>query len=273
MAKLDAALRRRVVIENVMPSVDDGRFPIARTVGERVTVRADVFADGHDNLAAVVQYRVAGSAGWQETPMAPLGNDRWEAAFVVEQLGVYEYTVEGWIDRFTTWRTELGKKVAAGQTVTSELLEGAELVKDATAHNRGGAQVELLRKAAKAIGHVAGRPEERISAAMDTSLLAAMSASADRREATRYDRVFGVRVERERARFGAWYELFPRSAGTNPNRSATFAEAVGLLPYVQAMGFDVLYLPPVHPIGRSFRKGRNNSLEAGADDVGSPWAS
>ena len=115
MASLDVSLRRRVVIENVLPSVDDGRFPIARTVGERVIVRADVFADGHDSLAAVLLHRPDGSRSWQETAMVPLGNDRWQASFVVEQLATYEYTVEGWIDRFTTWRTELGKKVAAGQ--------------------------------------------------------------------------------------------------------------------------------------------------------------
>ncbi|MEO7274167.1 MAG: maltotransferase domain-containing protein, partial [Vicinamibacterales bacterium] len=131
MAKLDAGLRRRVVIENVQPSVDDGRFPIARTVGERVTVRADLFTDGHDTLAAVLLHRKGGDAVWHETAMAPLGNDRWEASFVVERLGTYEYTVEGWIDRFTTWRTELGKKVMAAQVVASELLEGAELVTDA----------------------------------------------------------------------------------------------------------------------------------------------
>ena len=272
MASLDAGLRRRVVIENVRPSVDDGRFPIARTVGERVTVRADVFADGHDTLAAVVLHRAAGSGSWQESPMAPLGNDRWEASFVVEQLGTYEYTIEGWIDRFSTWRIELSKKVAAGQPVTSELLEGAELVKRAASSERGRAYADRLRSAAQALGDEAGASEGRVAVAMDAALLEAMAASPDRSEATRYDRVLGVRVERERARFGSWYEMFPRSAGTDPNRSATFAEAAAQLPYVRSMGFDVLYLPPVHPIGRSFRKGRNNSLAAGPDDVGSPWA-
>ena len=272
MASLDVELRRRVVIENVQPSVDDGRFPIARTIGERVTVRADLFADGHDTLAVVLMHRAAGDADWAETAMTPLGNDRWEASFVVSQLGTYEYTVEAWIDRFTTWRTELGKKVAAGQVVASELLEGAELVKLAASGDRGRTRAGRLKKAALVIGDPSSPSATRVAAAMDHALLEAMSASPDRREATRYDRVLGVRVERERARVGAWYELFPRSAGTDPNRSATFAEAAAHLPYVRAMGFDVLYLPPVHPIGRSFRKGRNNSLEAGPDDVGSPWA-
>ncbi len=272
MASLDVSLRRRVVIENVLPSVDDGRFPIARTVGERVIVRADVFADGHDSLAAVLLHRPDGSRSWQETAMVPLGNDRWQASFVVEQLGTYEYTVEGWIDRFTTWRTELGKKVAAGQSVTSELLEGAELVKQSAATEGGRAYADRLRSAVEEIGDQLRSAEDRVAAAMDAALLEAMAASPDRREATRYDRVLRVRVERERARFGSWYEMFPRSAGTDPSRSATFAEAAGLLPYVSSMGFDVLYLPPIHPIGRSFRKGRNNSLQAGPDDVGSPWA-
>ena len=272
MASLDVSLRRRVVIENVLPSVDDGRFPIARTVGERVIVRADVFADGHDSLAAVLLHRPDGSRSWQETAMVPLGNDRWQASFVVEQLGTYEYTVEGWIDRFTTWRTELGKKVAAGQSVTSELLEGAELVKQSAATEGGRVYADRLRSAVEEIGDQLRSAEDRVAAAMDAALLEAMAASPDRREATRYDRVLRVRVERERARFGSWYEMFPRSAGTDPSRSATFAEAAGLLPYVSSMGFDVLYLPPIHPIGRSFRKGRNNSLQAGPDDVGSPWA-
>jgi len=272
MASLDVSLRRRVVIENVLPSVDDGRFPIARTVGERVIVRADVFADGHDSLAAVLLHRPDGSRSWQETAMVPLGNDRWQASFVVEQLATYEYTVEGWIDRFTTWRTELGKKVAAGQSVTSELLEGAELVKQSAATEGGRAYADRLRSAVEEIGDQLRSAEDRVAAAMDAALLEAMAASPDRREATRYDRVLRVRVERERARFGSWYEMFPRSAGTDPSRSATFAEAAGLLPYVSSMGFDVLYLPPIHPIGRSFRKGRNNSLQAGPDDVGSPWA-
>lgn len=266
MPHLDPQLQRRVVIENVRPSVDDGRFPIKRTVGERVVVSADVFADGHDVLAAVLLYRRGGGRSWRETSMAALGNDRWQAQFVVDALGTYEYTVEGWIDRFASWRHGLSAKIGAGQDVSSELLEGGSLVEGIRQRgDRLARMVELLGNPGAPIG-------ERMAAALSTDLADAMAAASDRSRATRYDRVLGVTVERERARFGAWYEMFPRSAGPDPRRSATFDEAAALLPYVRAMGFDVLYLPPIHPIGRSFRKGRNNSLEAQPDDPGSPWA-
>jgi starch synthase (maltosyl-transferring) len=263
------------VIENVRPSVDDGRFAIKRTVGERVTVTADVFADGHDVLAAAVLHRPEGSNTWDEVPMTPLGNDLWQAEFVVTALGRHEYTVEGWIDRFASWRLELSKKVGAAQDVSSELLEGAAIVSRAGARAAAGRDTALRGTLAAAAAALAdtGRPAgERVAAALADALARAMDAVPDRSRATRYDRMLGVIVERERARFSAWYEMFPRSAGTDPARSATFEEAAARLPYVKAMGFDVLYLPPIHPIGRSFRKGRNNSLTAEAGDPGSPWA-
>jgi starch synthase (maltosyl-transferring) len=222
---LDPELLRRVIVENVAPQVDEGRFPVKRTPGEVVVVEADIFADGHDALAAVTLWRRVGDKSWTETPMTPLGNDRWRAAFTIADFAPYEFTVEGWVDRRATWRDALEKKIAAGQDVSSERLEEAMLPADA---GRSGG--------------------------------------------TRYARVLRVAVDRERARFGAWYEMFPRSAGSDPSRGATFREAEARLPYVAAMGFDVLYLPPIHPIGRSFRKGRNNSLAASPGDPGSPWA-
>ncbi|HTM26886.1 MAG TPA: alpha-1,4-glucan--maltose-1-phosphate maltosyltransferase [Vicinamibacterales bacterium] len=222
---LDPGLPRRVVIENVMPQVDEGRFPVKRTVGEDVIVEADIFADGHDALAAVVLWRRAGKTAWHEAPMEALGNDRWRAAFTTADFAGYEFTVEGWVDLGATWRGALDKKIAAGQDVSSERLEERTLPKD------GG-----------------------------------------RSRGTRWPRILRVVVERQRARFGAWYEMFPRSAGSDPSRGATFREAEARLPYVAAMGFDVLYLPPIHPIGRSFRKGRNNALTPAAGDPGSPWA-
>jgi len=214
-----------VIVEHVSPEIDEGRFPAKRTLGETVAVEADVFADGHDSIAARLLWRRAGTREWHDMPMAPLGNDRWRAVFTCTELGPYEFTVEGWIDRLATLKAAMAKKEAAGQDVAVE------------------------------------REEERLLAGAD-----------DRRTATRYPRVLRVDVERERARFGAWYEMFPRSAGTDPSRSATFDEAAAHLPYVAAMGFDVLYLPPIHPIGTSFRKGRNNALQAEATDPGSPWA-
>ncbi|CAN5691404.1 alpha-1,4-glucan--maltose-1-phosphate maltosyltransferase [soil metagenome] len=255
---MDLALLRRVVVENVSPEIDGGRFPIKRTLGERVRVTADLFADGHHAIAAALLYRRRGEPAWLEVRMEPDGNDQFSAAFAVLELGTYEYTVEGWIDHFTSWRLELSKKFAAGQEVSSELLEGAELI-------AGLPQAASLRNTALSI-------EERVTIALGSELHDQMSSRADRTAATRYERVLAVTVDPERARFGAWYELFPRSAGSDPSRSATFDEAAGRLPYVASMGFDVLYLPPIHPIGRSFRKGPNNTLNATAGDPGSPWA-
>jgi starch synthase (maltosyl-transferring) len=222
----DPRLAGRVIIEDVTPQVDEGRYPAKRTAGEEVAVEADVFADGHDVLAVMLLWRQRGSTRWRETVMAPLGNDRWRGSFTAAvEFATYEFTVEGWVDRYATWKQGLEKKIAAGQDVASERLEEKLLPKDT--------------------GRGAG---------------------------TRYDRILTVIVERERARFGAWYEMFPRSAGTDPSRSATFQEAAARLPYIASMGFDVLYLPPIHPIGRSFRKGRNNSLTPEPGDPGSPWA-
>jgi starch synthase (maltosyl-transferring) len=271
-AALDRALMRRVVVERVRPRVDDGRFPIKRTQGERVVVTADIFADGHDTLAAALLHRRVGASEWSATPMEPLGNDTWTAAFTVGEPARYEYTVEGWIDRFGTWRQELTKKVEAGQDVSSELLEVASLVLSVAERANAEPDREALQRTARVLADGERAQKERVAAALSPELVALTSRHVDRSEATRYDRVLEVIVDRERARFGAWYEMFPRSAGTDPGRSATFDEAAALLPYVASMGFDVLYLAPIHPIGRSFRKGRNNTLEATASDPGSPWA-
>jgi starch synthase (maltosyl-transferring) len=268
---LDSALLRRVVIERVRPEVDCGDFPIKRTPGEDVVVIADIFADGHDVIGAALLYRRAGDDKYCEAPMALAGNDRWLGRFTVDGLGYYEYTVQGWIDPFASWRQDLAKKVAADQDVSSELLEAAGLLRDA-ASRTSDAAAERLRGHADALADAGRTTSERVAIALADDLLAEMTRLADRSRATSYARTLRVMVERERARFGAWYELFPRSAGTDPARSATFEEAAALLPYIASMEFDVLYLSPIHPIGRSFRKGRNNALAAGPNDPGSPWA-
>jgi starch synthase (maltosyl-transferring) len=267
--ELDSQLLQRVVIEAVEPQVDGGRFPIKRTVGEDVVVTADVYADGHDVVAAVVLFRKVGDQQWHETSMRPLDNDRWQGSFKVDALGRYEYSVEGWVDRFASWRQDLSKKAGAGQDVSPELLEGAALVSAAV--DRAANPPERMLATLNVL-QSGDELAPRIAAALGDEVAAFMTARPDRSQSTRYDRILPVAVDRERARFGAWYEMFPRSAGTDPSRSATFAEAAGMLPYVAAMGFDVLYLPPVHPIGRSFRKGPNNALTAGPSDPGSPWA-
>jgi starch synthase (maltosyl-transferring) len=260
----------RVIIEGVDPEVDGGRFPIKRTVGEEVEVRADVHADGHDVLAGVLRYRHAESPGWSEVPLSALGNDRWAAHFRVTALGRYEYTLEAWVDRFGSWRKELSKKAGAGQDVTSELLEGAEQVGQG-ARRASGADAQWLREQAAALTR-GGDQAFRVQVALDPALETVMARHTDRNLGAVYERVLGVTVEQERARYGAWYELFPRSCAAEPGRHGTFKDCEKRLPYVAGMGFDVLYLPPIHPIGRSFRKGPNNTLQAGPNDPGSPWA-
>lgn len=284
---------RRVAVDRVRPEVDGGRFPIKRTVGEPVEVTAWVHADGHDVLVVRLQHRPVGGAhhAWAEVAMEPLGSDEWRASFVVELVGTHEYTVDAWVDHFLSWRRELAIKARAGVDVSTELIEGAQLVSAAAARCprnprtrkagriQGTARVEAGPNddrehldAAAAMLESDADASLRVSAALDDRLLELMARHADRRLASRYARVLQVEVDRERARFGAWYEMFPRSWGPNPSRSATFGEAAAHLPSVAALGFDVVYLPPIHPIGTSFRKGRGNTLVAGPNDPGSPWA-
>jgi starch synthase (maltosyl-transferring) len=258
--------RRRVVIEHVDPEIDAGRFPIKRAVGELVVVEADAFADGQDELACVLLHRPAAEPGWREAPMRPLVNDRWRGEFRVTGLGRHVYTLEAWIDRFHTWARDLVHRLEAGQDVAVDLDIGAALVA-AAAERAEGEDAAALRDAAEAL---AGRRGERT--ALSPALAQLMARHPDRCLAARYERELEVLVDRERARFSAWYEMFPRSASPEPGRHGTFKDVEARLPYVAGMGFDVLYVPPIHPIGRAFRKGANNAVECGPGDPGSPWA-
>jgi starch synthase (maltosyl-transferring) len=260
----------RVIVEDVEPEVDCGQFPIKRTVGEEVAVSADAYADGHEVLAAVLRYRQAGSSEWAEVDMSPTGNDRWAGAFTVSALGEYEYTVEAWIDAFASWRRDLTRRVEAGQDVKSELLEGAQMVRQA-ARRVGGEVGAWLGNLAEQMLPGADQ-DPAVRAALDPALAAVMARHADRSGGAVYEKTLRVTVEQERARYGAWYELFPRSCAEEPGRHGTFADVEKRLPYVASLGFDVLYLPPIHPIGRAYRKGPNNTLNAGPNDPGSPWA-
>ncbi len=270
---------RRVVIERVRPEIDAGRFAVKRTPGDIVEVTAQLHADGYDLLAAVLRYR-PGSDGeprpWAETPMEFGGNDEWRASFRVDEVGRYEYSVEAWVDPFLSWRQEVAIKAGAGLDVSTELMEGAALVAEAAARCEGiepaatGDRQQLEEEARRLGGHA--DQAARLDAALRDHLLGLMMRHADRRLASVYGRVLPVVVDRERARFGAWYEMFPRSWGPDPTRSATFREAAKHLENVAALGFDVVYLPPIHPIGTSFRKGRGNSLVTAPGDPGSPWA-
>lgn len=260
----------RIIIEAVDPQIDDGRFPIKRIVGEIVTVGADLFAEGHDVVRAAVLHRAKGDLTWTESPMSPIVNDRWSGQFSVASLGRYEYTVTAWIDAFGSWRRDLVKRVEASQDVASELLEGAEFVRQAAARTIGMDQT-ILRARAALLAR-GGEQAERIIAALDLELADLMDRHPDRSGAHTYEKTLGIMVERERARFGAWYETFPRSCAPSPGQHGTFKDLETRLPYISGMGFDVLYLPPIHPVGRAYRKGPNNSLTPGPDDPGSPWA-
>lgn len=262
--------QQRVLIERVRPEIDAGRYPIKRTVGEKVIVTADIFSDGHDRLSAQLLYKPASESAWMEAAMEPMGNDLWRGEFRPRESRPYHYTLHAWIDRFGSWRDDLIKRVKAGQDVASELLEGAGLIFEA-GKRASGADQARLHEAARDVS--SGRPQkERIEIALDETLSDLISRYPDRSRATQYDRILEIEVERERARYSAWYEMFPRSAGTDPTRSATFREAESRLPEIAGMGFNVLYLPPIHPIGKSFRKGLNNAPKAGPKDPGSPWA-
>lgn len=258
--------RARVAIEGVQPEVDNGRFPIKRTVGEDVVVEADVFIDGHEALSCALLHRRQGSDRWTETLMTPLVNDRWRASFSVSELGRYEYTVVGWHDPFKGWRRDLEKRIEAGQDIGIDLLIGAELIE--AAMGRAKRDQKVLGIAARKLR---ARNEESQLVALDARLAAAMTSYADRDEQTEYDRVLQVVVDPERARFSTWYECFPRSTADEA-RHGTFSDVERWLPHIAALGFDVLYFPPIHPIGTTLRKGRNNALTPGPADVGSPWA-
>lgn len=259
------------MIEGLYPEVDAGRFPVKRVVGESVTVEADVFADGHDVVRCMLRHRAGDEATWTEVPMRALVNDRWRASFPVETVGWHHYTVTGWVDAFRTWRHGLGRKADAGQDVAVELLAGGTLVRAAAARCGEGPDRRVLEEiAARLEGD--GSQADRVALAMDEATLEIVDRYPDRSQATDHPRELAVWVDRERARFSTWYELFPRSWGREPGAHGTLADVEAQLDYVAEMGFDVLYLPPVHPIGRVKRKGRNNAVTAEEGDVGSPWA-
>jgi starch synthase (maltosyl-transferring) len=258
--------RRRVVIENVRPEIDAGRFPAKGSIGEPVVVEADIFGDGHDLLTAVVLWREVGGteSGWREVPMTPVVNDRWRGQFEPRRPGTYEFAVQGWIDHFKSWEHELERRDRAD--ATAELVEGARMVEEA-ARRAAGSDAYTLHRFATALRGRAG-----LRTAKSEALARLMEKYSDRSLAACSPRSPRVLVERERARFSAWYELFPRSTSPDPKRPGTLRDTEAWLPYVAGMGFHILYLPPIHPIGRSFRKGRNNTVSATARDVGSPWA-
>ena len=262
----------RVVIESVRPEIDGGRFPIKRVAGEKVCVEADVFADGHDELLCDLLYRKEEGWAWKRVPMRPLGNDRWRAEFTAAELGQYRYSVQGRVDYFATWLRDLKKRLEAGQDARPEMAAGAELVAAAACRAAGvKADARRLTVLARDLG-AAGEPAEKAAKLADPALAGLVSQWGGEDDLVRYGRELEVWVDPVKARFSSWYETFPRSCSPEPGRHGTFSDLIARLPYISDMGFDVLYLPPIHPVGKTHRKGANNSLKAGPKDPGSPWA-
>jgi starch synthase (maltosyl-transferring) len=267
---MEANDRRRVIIENVKPEVDCGRFPIKRVIGEKVGVKADILADGHEAISARLLYRKRGDSQWREVPMKLVENDRWKAEFIVEEVGFYHYLIEGWIDHFKTWQRDLRKRWQAGQSLKADLLIGAAYVEEAS--------TKATKEDRERLGRYAGvlkkgeNGEDVVSYALDEGLTELMARYSDKKFVVSYEKELVVMVDRKKALFSTWYELFPRSCSSEPGRYGTFKDCERLLPEIAKMGFDILYLPPIHPIGKTNRKGKNNILDVRSDDVGSPWA-
>jgi starch synthase (maltosyl-transferring) len=275
--------RRRVVIEEVKPQVDGGRYPAKRILGDVVTVTVAVFSDGHDHVSGRLLFRHSSEAHWHATPLTPLTNDLWTVTFTVDKLGDWLYTIEAWVDHFDTWCADLRKRLAAQptsgtpdastetQNIPLALQSGAILLNQAAQRAKGNDN-RLLADAATGLNRLADSGAASYEFPLGDDIIALAAQYPDLTLATRYHQELHLWVDRERARYSAWYELFPRSTSPDPNRHGTLADVKDFLPNVAAMGFDVVYLPPIHPIGTAFRKGRNNSVTATPSDPGSPWA-
>jgi starch synthase (maltosyl-transferring) len=274
--------RKRVVIEDVQPQVDCGRYPTKRTLGDAVTVTAAIFADGHDHIAGRLLFRHEKDREWHTTPLTALTNDLWSATFTVDKPGAWSYTFEAWIDHFGTWCADLKKRLeaqhdtSADSTTTSQniplaLRTGAVLLEGVAARVKGS-DAKILNEILISLQWLADQKSETYEYPLCDEIVDLVNQYPDLTFVTRYHQELPLWVDRERARFSTWYELFPRSASPDPGRHGTFADVEALLPDIAGMGFDVLYLPPIHPIGEAFRKGPNNNVVAAEGDPGSPWA-
>jgi len=268
--------RRRVVIEEIQPVVDAGRHPAKRVLGDAIEVTAAIFCDGHDHVAARLLYHHNSERSWHSAPFTALTNDLWAAVFTADKLGEWSFTVEAWIDHFGTWVYDLGKRLAAQteaspQEIPVALRMGAGLVNAAASRAKGN-DARALKLAAEQLIALADSALHRYESPITEELVALVAQYPDFNLATRFPVELPIWVDRERARFSSWYELFPRSTSSVPGKHGTFRDVEAKVPEIAAMGFDVLYMPPVHPIGRAFRKGKNNSVTAAPGDVGSPWA-
>ena len=266
---------QRVSIDNVKPELDCGKTPLKRIINETIEITADIFSDGHDKVDASLLYREKTKEGntpssWIEIPMKFKENDCWSEILRFNKTGVFEYTLEAWVDHFSTWQYGLKKKYDAGQDLEIELKIGAQLMKEAV--SRGSLKQKEQLKSIIEIFEKDENEDVAVSLALGEKVSKLMYRTRDRSKVTRYHNILQVLVQRKKALFSAWYEFFPRSTSPHPGAHGTFKTSERILPEIAKMGFDVIYLPPIHPIGKSFRKGINNASEAGPDDPGSPWA-
>lgn len=260
--------KQRVIIENVKPEINCGQYPVKRVVGEKITVTADVFTDGHDAVKAILLWRLAGKKRWTEVSMNFIGNDRWQAFFIPDQQGKYEYTLIGWVDHFASWQHGLKRKFEANQDISVELQIGKELLSQAAS---AGSQNKPKLETVVATLEKAN-PQEAVKMATSQEISQLMFNGVTKQNFVQYSKILTLEVERKKALFSSWYELFPRSTSEKPNGHGTFKDCEKLLPMIAEMGFDVLYFPPIHPIGKVNRKGKNNSTTAQEEDPGVPWA-
>ena len=275
--------RKRIVIEEVTPQVNGGRYPVKRILGDVVTITCAAFGDGHDHVAARLLYKFEGDRRWQTLSFTANSNDLWSANFTVDKLGAWQYTIQAWVDHFDTWCDDLKKRLAAqpdpnqpsptaqSQDIPLALQSGALLVEQAASRAKGR-DAKQLGKIVANLRSLADQNADLYENPITAEIKALVTKYPDLTLATKYDQDLTLWVDRERARYSSWYELFPRSASPDPTRHGTLADVADRIPEIAAMGFDVLYMPPIHPIGVAYRKGPNNSVTAQPGDLGSPWA-
>ena len=261
--------RKRVIVEYVSPQVDGGQFPIKRVIGDKVIVTTHIFSDGHDKIQAELLHKTEEEKTFNHSKMSYTINDEWKGSFNISELKTYYYTVMAWLDRFGTWQEDIRKKVGAGQKVKVDLLIGSEIIEQTGSRAEGKDASELLQLAKKL--RQTRRIDKAIQIALSEELTNLVNKYPDKSNASEYSIELAVSVNRPKAIFSSWYELFPRSCGSQ-DKYGTFADCERILPDIQKLGFDVLYLPPIHPIGKTNRKGKNNSADCKSSDPGSPWA-
>jgi starch synthase (maltosyl-transferring) len=266
--------QQRVIIENIAPQVDCGKFPVKRVINDKIRIEADIFGDGHDVLSAEVLYRYTDEQIWKSVQLEHMVNDRWFAEFHLAVLGTYLFKINAWIDHFKSWHRDILKKIDAQVDYAVDLLTGAEIIRHTLEEHQVITEEDRNYLSAVISEFTSDKltPEDKTGPVMNQKLYRIMIKYPVKKHIASTEKEYQVKVERPRANFSSWYEVFPRSLGAGIDKHGTFADCINFLPYVSEMGFDVLYLPPIHPIGETRRKGKNNNVTAQPGEPGSPWA-